>query len=320
MVTTYTGIIWVHFGNHCDLYKALCQVRKVMVSEHVATNKHTYTPLICRMWTWALVEEAIYFFSLGTTPAQLNVATPKYPECVLRDEISNIHRGIPPMRPNFPRPWTKDKPMKAPLQTSNLFGGLGFMGLPTGTNALPAPPSTPNPFAYAALVKSQQDMQNGLKALQRQLTDGKRGGGGGGGFRNDGGDTGGDRAADLSHVHPIFAAAFKELHAKHNGRVYVAELLELAGKTVKDLPRHPTIDGPGAGTSRVCFPHIAGVCVHANCYRKAYGHPRQDQISDDYANAVVAVLQPGIDRMVNGERGSGGGRGNFSSRHKRARR
>ncbi len=95
----------------------------------------------------------------------------------------------------------------------------------------------------------------------------------------------------------------------HGLRIRLVDILNACNKRITDLPTLP--DYVDNGRPYVCWAHILGRCTFNDCQFKR-GHVPRRAITDGFANAVVAMLTPGIQACTNG----GGGDGSPSKRLK----
>jgi hypothetical protein len=93
----------------------------------------------------------------------------------------------------------------------------------------------------------------------------------------------------LAHVHPIIRQKLKPFHMEFEGRIDLREMLSAANKSHRDLPWHET------SGDRLCWKHALGFCDYNNC---SFDHLPANKISDDVANKVCQVLQPGIVQLL----------------------
>ena len=84
MVTTYDGLLWVHFAEGCDLYQCMVMIHDVLKDKSVEARKAQYTALVCRMYMWAILEDSRYFFSQTLMPSHFATPGPKaFPRSLL---------------------------------------------------------------------------------------------------------------------------------------------------------------------------------------------------------------------------------------------
>ena len=74
-------------------------------------------------------------------------------------------------------------------------------------------------------------------------------------------------------------------------RIKLLEILDACNKRITDLPTIP--EYVANGRPFVCWAHILGRCTFDNCQFKN-GHVPRSAIPDSFADAVVAMLTPGV--------------------------
>ena len=82
--------------------------------------------------------------------------------------------------------------------------------------------------------------------------------------------------------------------------VYVGEIMDAAGITVSDLPkptgtRFMSKDGKKA---YLCWNAVLGRCKFGKSCKYKKNHPKKNELSDDFASAVVAALQRAVNYVV----------------------
>jgi len=90
--------------------------------------------------------------------------------------------------------------------------------------------------------------------------------------------------------------------AEHGLRIRLVDILNACHKRITNLPTLP--DYIGNGRPYVCWAHILGRCTFNDCQFKR-GHVPRRAITDGFADAVVAMLTPGVQACVDGEGGEG---------------
>lgn len=300
MITTFAGLVWVHFGDKCDLYQCICQIHDILRDKSVQARKEHYTALICRTITWALIEDSRYFFTQTMMPAEFaRPGIKNFPKSLLRHDITDIHYAKPLVRPNFPAKWAFDGRMKKERQT-HVFSLYGLGGVPSGTGGA-AQPETQDPFAAL-----QKEMQAGIRMMKQQLSPSKnetRGTGRGGSDERQRKRK--PTEAELAHVHPRLKTFFGGLHDMYGGSCMFSEVLSLSGSTVGDMPTLPN-HCPN-NRNGLCFNWIGGICPFEDCNLKD-GHIPKEEVTDELVNHLERALKPGVDKMLRGERRARGQR------------
>jgi hypothetical protein len=90
-----------------------------------------------------------------------------------------------------------------------------------------------------------------------------------------------------------------------SGRIYLNEVLDAAGKQQTDLPTLPRFCYAN-GRPFLCWNSTLGRCMYRNCcYLREGGHPGHNDIPDDFADKVCAVISPGIQARMQTRSGEG---------------
>ena len=71
-IGTYCGLLWTIFGDHCDYYKELLKIYRILDREECFTIRNAYTREVCARITWAIVDEGRSFF--GRNPVASDFA------------------------------------------------------------------------------------------------------------------------------------------------------------------------------------------------------------------------------------------------------
>ncbi len=58
----YCGLLWTIFGNHCNYYKELLKIYRILDTKERFTIRNVYTREICAGIMWAVVNEGRSFF------------------------------------------------------------------------------------------------------------------------------------------------------------------------------------------------------------------------------------------------------------------
>ena len=103
-------------------------------------------------------------------------------------------------------------------------------------------------------------------------------------------------------MHPRLLLFFRELHHLFNGVINFGELMELSGVKIGDMPTLPnycTEDGKNG----LCFNWIGGICPFDRCNQLS-GHIPKEEVTDDMVNRIESLLKVGVEKMIQGERGT----------------
>jgi hypothetical protein len=137
-IGTYCGLLWTIFGDHCDYYKELLKIYRILDCEECFTIRNAYTREICARITWAIVDEGRSFF--GRNPVALDFAPGtmfNFSTCLLEGITDSVCNAIPIQRAMFSRVWM------APLKALDALYGRPPPGLPPTWEPAPALPLPP---------------------------------------------------------------------------------------------------------------------------------------------------------------------------------
>ena len=85
--------------------------------------------------------------------------------------------------------------------------------------------------------------------------------------------------------------------AKGNTRIALADILTAANKRLVDLPMLPI--GEGGEMRPVCWAWALGKCTFYYCkFKQRGGHVAREKMTDEFAESVVTMLQPGVTECV----------------------
>ena len=143
-IGTYCGLLWTIFGDHCDYYKELLKIYRILDREECFTIRNAYTRDVCARITWAIVDEGRSFFGRNPVASDFAPGTMfTFSTCLLEGITDSVRNAIPIQRAMFPREWST--PLKSPdaKYGGPQYGGPPPAGLPPTWDPTPAPPPTP---------------------------------------------------------------------------------------------------------------------------------------------------------------------------------
>ena len=109
----YCGLLWTIFGDHCDYYKELLKIYRILDCEECFTIRSAYTREICTRITWAIVNEGRSFSGQNSVASDFAPGTMfNSSTCLLEGIMDSVRNAIPIQRAMFPREWMA--PLKAP--------------------------------------------------------------------------------------------------------------------------------------------------------------------------------------------------------------
>jgi hypothetical protein len=284
LVATYLALLWTLYSESCDLYQKLFAIYEILDEPEVMAMKQAFSPALCKQITWAVYDDSRSFFATRMHPDDFKPSLDrnrriKWPTSLLEDVMSDIRYQRPIHRSNFPIAWRDPVPAFS-----------GFQQQPT----FPSPFAAYGGTRYGGNAPAPRQQQ----APSNQSPTDK-----------------------LAHLHPKIKAALQEYHSKFLGRVMIYRVLEAAGIEMKDLPKINQLLDPATGQNNLCYSHLLGICPHGdNClFKQKDGHLAVHEVTDDFAEAVLRKIQPGITWMLSNEQpmrrepaevlsGRGGGR------------
>jgi hypothetical protein len=71
-IGTYCGLLWALFGDHCDYYRKLLKIYRILDREECFTIHTAYTKEVCARITWVIIDDGWSFF--GCNPVASDFA------------------------------------------------------------------------------------------------------------------------------------------------------------------------------------------------------------------------------------------------------
>jgi hypothetical protein len=104
--------------------------------------------------------------------------------------------------------------------------------------------------------------------------------------------------------HPKIKDMMHQYLVRTNGRVFLAEILDAAGKRQNDLPMLPKYVHP-SGRPFLCRLSVLGKCTFRDCrYRKEGGHLLPKDFTDEFANQLIVAINKGMIALCGQQGGS----------------
>jgi hypothetical protein len=147
-IGTFCVLSWALFGEHCDYYKELVKIHRILDREECFTIKDAYTKEVCARITWAIINDGRSFF--GRNPVALDFALGSMFQFLVSclDSITDAVRNVLPVqRATFPRQWMTPVVQGIPITTRQ--GQRGQTPIPT----------VPPPIRWPANPPQQQGQQ-----------------------------------------------------------------------------------------------------------------------------------------------------------------
>ena len=262
-VGTFCGLLHTIFGPGCDYYLKCFELYACLNSDTVEENAHHFDPLYCRQIIWAILDSGREYFNKPMLPDAFLVPVGTridYPISELDEFTRLIKNQTPIIKKNFPHQW-QPKQERSETRTRNQSG--------TGGQNRPTIPSVISGAASTASARTGASSLTGTTATA-------------------------PTTIRQSNIHPKFKNAIGKYVARV-GRLQISRIMALAGVTWADMPTLPAyMDGT---TSKLCYNYILGKCNPRYCNHR-YGHAPESDITDEFADKVCALLQPGLDDMT----------------------
>ena len=129
MIATYAALLFVLFGQYCELYKKVLAMYQILDMEEVMVVKAAFSPLKCKQITWALYHESRMFFNNRLSPVEFDPATPiLFATANLDDVIWKMRQQEFIHRSTYPFEWM-DVPQHVPPPpaTPSVASAMGFL-------------------------------------------------------------------------------------------------------------------------------------------------------------------------------------------------
>jgi hypothetical protein len=102
---TFCVLIWTLFGNECNYYKGLLNVRNVLLSEMVLSMRSRYTPHTICSYFWAIIDDGREYLGTKLLKQHFMTGTLAFPSSLLYDILHDIRFQRVTVRNNFPPAW-----------------------------------------------------------------------------------------------------------------------------------------------------------------------------------------------------------------------
>jgi hypothetical protein len=103
-LTVFTGIVWLLFGERCDLFTKLLDLVYVLDDEEVERNSHLYTGIKARQIFWMVLVDAKRYCNSSLTAAQFKQGRP-FPSSGLANFTTQVREAADIHVMGFPDKW-----------------------------------------------------------------------------------------------------------------------------------------------------------------------------------------------------------------------
>ena len=268
VVGTFCALLWTFFGDNCEYFKKCFEIYMCMDSDTVSEKWHFFTPSLCRQIVWAIINDGREYFSQTMLPSKFEVPPSavrniQYPISSLEELIRPIRTQSPIIHANFPSQWLP-RARETPRATA-------YVG---GDTAPPVQMVSHTSSTGATSVRSTTSSITGAVSTTPTNTT--------------------KHTIRQKDIHPVIKAAMLPYYSRV-GRLQITRIMALADATWDDMPRlqkYVTNE-----TNSLCYNYVLGKCNPKFCTHKS-GHAAVADVTDDFANTVCTLLQPGLDDMT----------------------
>jgi hypothetical protein len=261
---TFCALLWVLFGEKCDYFENCFALLRMLDSDSVFANATTFTPLICRQITWAVINDSRQYFFRVVTADHFASGRVRWPTSLLMQIIGadiQACRGI--LMGNFPSKWldsaTVGSYIRPLTEKREAAHGAALFAVPTGL-----PPSAghqgmpPQSTQSAATPDNTASGMGGRPVTIRQFD-----------------------------VHPRFKQLMPS-YITHFRSVQLRSLLRAANMTETNLPAIPKY--VSNGQNDLCYAYVLGKCQGKMCGKAQHGHAPIGDVTDDFAKSLCGRL------------------------------
>ncbi len=265
-VNTFCALVWTLFGDECDYYKGLFEICETLDLQEVHIIRESFTADVCRRITWAILSNGRSFFNTILVEAQFRRGKRfKWLTSLIHKITGGVQFAKTIERPFYPTKWL----------------------IPTAGG--PGPPGAGE--AVGGYGSSQAPSRTGDSAKGSTPKRWENGGGGGN-----------HRQPWVNDRHPKIVAMMANYVVARGLWGHLTEISDAANKQITDLPTIP--EYMNNGCPFICWAHVLGRCSFANC-AFCNRHVLRSNIPDVFADAVVAMLTPGVKKCVRARKQGG---------------
>jgi hypothetical protein len=268
---TFCALLWVLFGDKCDLFDNCYALFTMLDSESVTANASNFTPTICRQITWAVLNDSRQYFFRTVTVDNFASGQVRWPSSLLMQIIgADVHACREIKMGNFPEKW-----LPASAITSTYKTGATATRVATQGNMAFPPPGLP-PLTATSLGPSTT--AGGTVPERAQSASGER-----------------NVQIRQSDIHPTIKSLMGPYIA-HFRSVQLRNLLRAANIGEQALPTLPQY--LVEGRNNLCYSYILGKCQGRICGRGNVGHAQASTLPNDFVTALCNVLAPGVEKRL----------------------
>ena len=272
---TFCALLWVLFGEKCDYFENCFALLRMLDSDNIFANANTFTPLMCRQITWAVINDSRQYFFKIVTADHFASGRVRWPTSLLMQIIGadiQACRGI--LMGNFPSKWMDSATVGSYLRPTAEKPVVG-----SGVAAFPVPPGVP-----PAMTPRWSQAQGGSTSY---VPDSAASG--------TGGRPVSIRADD---IHPTIKQMMAN-YVTHFRSVQLRSLLRVAKMAESDLPTLSKY--MSNGKNNLCYAYVLGKCQGKMCGRAPQGHAPVGDIPDSFATDLCRRLSSAVEQRLSTE-------------------
>jgi hypothetical protein len=262
MITTTECFMTVLYGPKCPLVIGCHKMWEQLETTEAFVLQSDYDAQYCAEVCWAMFDDARSFFAKPLMPDDLLRDNIKWPKSRLADVVVDIGFQRNVYRVNFPASW------KTKVEKKDTYTARQQQDEPKDTSE----------EKKAVYVK-----RNAFKDFIEH---------------GDGPPSSSDNG--IHQLHPKFKLALKKYHDTNKGEINIVQIMEHAKIQWRDLPTLQGHYNKKTNKCTTCWPHMLGECRFGDKCHFAKYHVPGKRVPDNYADDVLAVIQPGIEAMVDG--------------------
>jgi hypothetical protein len=270
-VGTFCALLWVLFGERCDYFDNCYALLNMLDSESVFANAVSFTPLICRQITWAIINDSRQYFFNTVTADQLASGAVRWPTSLLMQIIgADVHAGREIRMGNFPSKWSEQATVGAyavPPDRGNQHRNSPKTTTPAGWPPGYQQTSPPAPWPAPTPTPTRSQAPAPDRPVQIRQTD----------------------------IHPTLKS-FMSRYITHFRSVQWKTLMQASQVSEGDLPTLPKYMKDGR--NGLCYAYVLGKCQGRICGRYPEGHAPATDISDEFAQALCRALATGVEHRL----------------------
>ena len=261
-VGTFCALLHTIFGPGCDYYQKCFELYTCLDSDTVEENFIHFDPLYCRQIIWAILDDGREYFNNPMMPDSFLVPLGthiEYPVSALEEFNRPIKNQTPIIKKNFPHQWQPRQDRQESRARTIATGSNGG-----GQSRAPVPNVISGAASTASTTRTGTSSMTGTPTTTTAIRQ--------------------------SNIHPKIKTIMGA-YLTRVGRLQISRIMAAANVTWSDMPTLPGyMDGT---TNKLCYNFVLGKCNPRYCNHRL-GHAPDTEITNDFADEICTLLQPGI--------------------------